>query len=86
MRNETAAEKEKRMFEFYKSDLERLGKEVGFVRMNVVEYVCSFPKINPCKMAASIVFDGFKVVFDDSSISQKENDRKRKAVEKFGKN
>lgn len=83
MRSETAAEKEKRMFEFYKSDLERLGKEVGFVRMNVVEYVCSFPKINPYKMAASIVFDGFKVVFDDSSISQEENARKRKAVEKL---
>ena len=77
MRNETAAEKEKRMFEFYKSDLERLGKEVGFVRMNVVEYVCSFPKINPYKMAASIIFDGFKVVFDDSSISQEENARKQ---------
>lgn len=83
MRNETAAEKEKRMFEFYKSDLERLGKEVGFVRMNVVEYVCSFPEINPYKMAATLIFDGFKVVFDDSSISQKENERKRKAVEKL---
>lgn len=83
MRNETAAEKEKRMFEFYKNDLERLGKEMGQVRMNVIEYVCSFPKINPYKMAASIVFDGFKVVFDDSSISQEENERKRKAVEKL---
>lgn len=81
MRNETAAEKEKRMFEFYKNDLEKIGEEIGQVRMNVIEYVCSFPKINPYKMAASIVFDGFKVVFDDSSISQKENERKRKTVE-----
>lgn len=83
MRIETEAQKEKRMFEFYKNDLERLGKEIGQVRMNVIEYVCSFPKINPYKMAASIVFDGFKVVFDDSSISQKENERKRKTVEKL---
>lgn len=83
MRNESAAEKEKRMFEFYKNDLEKIGEEIGQVRMNVIEYVCSFPKINPYKMAASIVFDGFKVVFDDSSISQKENERKRKTVEKL---
>lgn len=83
MRNETAAQKEKRMFESYKSDLERLGKEGGFVRMNVVEYVCSFPEIDPYKMAAAIVSDGFEVLFDDSSISQKENERKRKAVEKM---
>ena len=83
MRNETAAQKEKRMFEFYKNDLERLGKEGGWVRMNVVEYTCRFPGIDPYKMAASIVSDGFEVLFDDSSISQKENERKRKAVEKL---
>jgi hypothetical protein len=83
MRNETAAQKEKRMFNFYKSDLERLGKDVGSVRMNVVEYVCSFPKIDPYKMAAAIVSDGFEVLFDDSSISRRENERKRKAVEKL---
>lgn len=83
MRNETAAQKEKRMFIFYKSDLEKLGKEVGSVRMNVVEYVCSFPEIAPYKMAAAIVSDGFEVLFDDSSISRRENERKRKAVEKL---
>ena len=83
MRNETAAQKEKRMFIFYKSDLEKLGKEVGSVRMNVVEYVCSFPEIDPYKMAAAIVSDGFEVLFDDSSISRRENERKRKAAEKL---
>lgn len=83
MRNETAAQKEKRIFEFYKNDLERGGEKMGQVRMNVIEYVCSFPKINPYKMAASLIFDGFNVVFDDSSISQKENERKQKAVEKL---
>ena len=55
MRNETAAEKEKRVFEFYKKDLERMGEEMGHVRMIVIEYVCSFPKINPYKMPAIIV-------------------------------
>ena len=51
--------------------------------MNVVEYTCRFPGIDPYKMAAAIVSDGFEVLFDDSSISQKENERKRKAVEKL---
>lgn len=83
MRNETAEEKKERIFNFYKKDLEKLGAEEKEIRMIVIEYVCSFPRINPYKMAASIIFDGFKVVFDDSSISQKENERKRKAVEKL---
>lgn len=83
MKKETAQEKEKRMFNLYKKYLEKLGNNNGYIRMNVIEYVCSFPEINPYKMAATIIFDGFKVVFDDSSISQKENERKRKEVEKL---
>ena len=82
MLNETREQKEQRIFNFYKKDLEKLAinKEIRFL---CIEYVCSFPKINPYKMAALIVSDGFKVVFDDSSISQKENERKQKAVEKL---
>lgn len=82
MLNETREQKEQRIFNFYKKDLEKLAinKEIRFL---CIEYVCYFPKINPYKMAASIIFDGFNVVFDDSSISQKENERKQKAVEKL---
>lgn len=83
MKNETTLQKEKRMFELYKSDLERLGTEIGWVRMNVIEYVCSFPKIDPYKMSAAIISDGFEVLYNDSSISQKDNERKRKSVEKL---
>lgn len=83
MRKETAQEKENRIFEFYRKDLGRLGKSNGQIRMNVIEYVCSFPKINPYKMAAVLSRDGFDIAFDDSSIGQKENERKRKAVEKL---
>ena len=53
MKKETAQEKEKRMFNLYKKDLEKLGNNNGYIRMNVIEYVCSFPKINPYKMAKS---------------------------------
>lgn len=79
MRKETAQEKENRMFEHYKK---RLGKD-GKTRMNVIEYLCRFPKIDPIKMAASLVSDGYIVAFDDSSITKKENEQKRKAVEKL---
>ena len=68
---------EKRIFDFYKKDLEKIGENVGYVRMNVIEYVCGFPKIDPYKMAAALFVDGIGVVFDDSSISQKENEKKR---------
>ena len=83
MRKETAQEKEIRMFNLYKKDLEKLGEENGYIRMNVIEYVCSFPKINPYKMAKALKTSGYNVVFDDSSISTEENEKKRRKVEKI---
>ncbi len=80
MRNETPEEKENRIFNLYKSDLMELGKEHGRLRMNVIEYVCSFPKVDPFKMAKSLISESFHIVFDDSSISQKENERKKRKV------
>lgn len=38
MMNETAEQKEIRMFNIYKKDLEKLGKEHGQIRMNCIEY------------------------------------------------
>lgn len=83
MRNETALEKEIRIFRFYKNDLKRLGDKEKQIRMICIEYVCSFPKINPYKMAAALTSEGFEIVFDDSSISEKENHRKQKEVKKL---
>lgn len=83
MKKGTALEKETRIFNHYKSILMKSGKEHGQIRMNLIEYVCSFPKIDPFKMAKSLVSESFHIVFDDSSISQKENEQKRKAVEKL---
>ena len=80
MRNETPQEKENRIFHFYKNDLMRLGEKHGQLRMIVIEYVCSFPKIDPFKMAKELVFESFDIVFDDSSISIKENERKKRKV------
>lgn len=83
MMNETAKQKEIRIFNLYKKDLEKLGKEHGQIRMICVEYVCSFPKINPFKMAKVLKNSGYNVVFDDSTISKAENEKKRRKVEKF---
>lgn len=83
MTKETLQEKENRIYRMYKKDLEKLGTENGQIRMNVIEYVCRCPKIDPYKMAMDLLGSGFKIVFDDSSISKAENDRKRRRVEKL---
>lgn len=83
MRKETAQEKEIRIFNCYKKDLEKLGKENGYIRMNVIEYVCGFLKINAFEMAKTLKDDGYNILFDDSSISRAENEKKRRKVEKI---
>ncbi|WP_177974971.1 hypothetical protein [uncultured Eubacterium sp.] len=83
MMNETVNEKEARIFNFYKKDLEKLGKEHGQIRMICIEYACSFPKINPFKMAKTLKDEGYNILFDDSSISIAENEKKRRKVEKI---
>lgn len=83
MMNKTTKQKEIRIFNLYKKDLEKLGKEHGQIRMICIEYVCSFPKINPFKMAKVLKNSGYNVVFDDSTISKAENEKKRRKVEKF---
>lgn len=70
------------MFEHYKT---RLIKECATVnphgiRFNCIQYLCSFPGINPVEMAASLQNDGCNILFDDSSISRKENDANRSRV------
>lgn len=83
MMNETAEQKEMRMFNFYKKDLEKLGKEHGQIRMICIEYACSFPKINPFEMAKTLKDDGYNILFDDSSISRAENEKKRRKIKKI---
>lgn len=83
MLKETREEKEIRIFNHYKNRLENeLSKSIRF---NCIEYLCSFLKIDPFKMAAAIVQDGYKILFDDSSISAEENKRKEKRLKKLQK-
>lgn len=83
MRCETAEQKEQRMFDWYFDDLVKLAARCpapDTLRFNCIEYVCSFPKIDPVKMGRALADEGIEIVFDDSSISQKENERKRRKV------
>ena len=52
------------------------------LRYNCIQYVCSFPSIDPTEMAASLQNDGFTILFDDSSISARANAANRAAVNK----
>ncbi len=78
---ETQKEKENRIFNHYKNRLKKESSEK--IRFICIEYLCSFPKIDPFVMAAAIVRDGYKILFDDSSISIKENKIKERKLEKL---
>lgn len=81
MRDETLQEKKLRIFETY---YERIIKERYYpdrpIRYSVIEYLCSFPKINPVYMARRLANSGYEMAFDDTSISQSANNRKRMEV------
>lgn len=81
MKNETEQEKNNRIFNHYKNRiLSECGKDYK-IRFNVIEYLCSFPKIDPVKMAQSLISDyPVDILFDDTSISQKENEKKQRQV------
>ena len=78
-------DKSRRIFGSYKRDLIRTAKISGTpqeLRYNCIQYVCSFPGIDPVEMAASLQNDGFTILFDDSSISAKANAANRASVNK----
>lgn len=79
---------ENRMFELYKKRIiEERPKTCGNgIRFNVVQYLCYFPNLDPVEMAASLMLDGYQILYDDSSISKEENKRNRHIVEQFVKN
>ena len=82
-KKETPKEKEKRIFDSYKNNLIKLHKQHEQIRFNVIQYVCHFPKINPFKMASGLMTENYNVVFDDSSISEHENEKLYKKVLKY---
>lgn len=80
MLKETVEQKRERIFNFYKKRLVKDNVECGQIRFNVIQYVCHFPEIDPFIMAAVLMSDGCNVVFDDSSITERENKKLKKQV------
>ena len=68
------------MFAHYKDYILKGDRVERPIRFNVVQYVCSFPSIDPYEMAAAIVSDGYQIAYDDSSISQEENAKRARKV------
>ena len=72
------------MFEACKRHIMTEGLKPGEVkqstRYNVIQYLCSFPKLDPDEMAAALIREGVTVAFDDSSISQRENAKRQRRV------
>ena len=80
---ETDEEKEERVFNHYKNGLKKMTLSQERLRFACIEYVCSFTNIDPYKMAAILIRDGIKILYDDASISQKENAVKERKVRKL---
>lgn len=81
---ETEEQKRERMFDHYKLYIMSGDKPFkNTTRFNVIEYLCRCPEINPYEMAASILKEGWTINFDDSSISIRENEIKRRKVEEL---
>jgi len=72
------------MFEAYKrrimTDDAQPGKIKQWTRYNVVQYLCSFPKLDPDEMAAALIREGVEIRFDDSSISAADNAKHQRRV------
>jgi len=76
-------DKKESTFEHYKHRLEydEVNKESKkSVRFCTIQYLCSFPKINPIEMAASIMMDGLKIEYDDYAVSDLRNKLYEKIV------
>lgn len=71
-----------RIFTLYKNDIIKLSPN-KIRRFNAIEYVCSFPEINPYEMAKSLVMDGYDINFDDSSITKEENINKASELARY---
>ena len=85
------------MFQSYKADLLRQARKTnaadrffdgtvppitGWTRYGVIQYVCSFPNLDPVRMAAAIMREGIKVYFDNMNISDRENKAQERAAMK----
>jgi hypothetical protein len=78
---ETAAQRDIRLFDFYKRRLLALagGEPLRWV---CVQYLCSFPGLSPYDMGAELMAEGVKIIYDDTAITRAENAAERRRVQR----
>lgn len=79
---ETAAQRDIRLFDFYKRRLLALagGEPLRWV---CVQYLCSFPGLSPYDMGAELMAEGVRIVYDNTAISPAANRAERRRVERI---
>jgi len=85
MTRKEAAKRLKKLVEVYKrylvmTDDTQPGKVKQWTRYSVVQYLCSFSKLDPDEIAAALIREGIEVRFDDSSISAADNAKHQRRV------
>lgn len=78
---ETAAQRDIRLFDFYKRRLLALagGEPLRWV---CVQYLCSFPRLSPYDMGAELMAEGVEIIYDDTAITRAENAAERRRVQR----
>lgn len=78
---ETAAQRDIRLFNFYKRRLLALagGEPLRWV---CVQYLCSFPGLSPYDMGAALMAEGVEIIYDDTAITRAENAAERRRVQR----
>ena len=78
---ETAAQRDIRLFNFYKRRLLALagGEPLRWV---CVQYLCSFPGLSPYDMGAELMAEGVEIIYDDTAITRAENAAERRRVQR----
>ena len=78
---ETAAQRDIRLFDFYKRRLLALagGEPLRWV---CVQYLCSFPGLSPYDMGAELMAEGVEIIYDDTAITRAENAAERRRVQR----
>lgn len=84
-RVETEEGKKERIFSTTKKTLMYLAIRHGCLRFLIIEHECRSMKIDSYEMAASLKKDGVQIVYDDTSITEEENIKKQKHVDKLCK-
>src|SRR5690606_20129709 len=85
MTRKAAARRLKKTVEVYKrylvmTDDTQPGKVKQWTRYSVVQYLCSFSKLDPDEIAAALIREGIEVRFDNSNISAADNAKHQRRV------